>query len=93
MRVEANDQAKSYEAAMLRKIKDAQELEGEAANRLIREAAPPEEARKPASPPGTGRLVDTTAEFSEGAPMIHGARRAPGVSFGSPPPAAPRAPG
>jgi hypothetical protein len=61
MRVEANDQAKSYEAAMLRKIKDAQELEGEAANRLIREAAPPEEARKPASPPGTGRLVDTTA--------------------------------
>lgn len=61
MRVESSDQAKSYEAAMLRKLKDAQEMEGEAVNKLIREAAPPEEARKPASPPGTGRLVDTTA--------------------------------
>ena len=61
MRVDSTDQAQSYEAAMLRRIKDVQKMEGEAANKLIEAAAPPEEARRPAGPPGAGRMVDTYA--------------------------------
>ena len=61
MRVNSSEQSRSYEEAMLRKVKDVQKAEGEAALKLIREAEEAKEVRRPASPPGTGRLVDTTA--------------------------------
>lgn len=61
MRVDSSQQSRSYEEAMLRKVKDVQKAEGEAALKLIREAEPAADARRAASPPGTGRLIDTTA--------------------------------
>lgn len=46
----------SYDVAMLGKIREQQQLEGESAKALIDAAAPPS-----VPPPGTGTLVDDVA--------------------------------
>lgn len=57
MNVSSAGAAKTYEGAMLSKIKSVSKQQGEAAMKLIDAAGPV----KAAAPAGTGKLVNTTA--------------------------------
>ncbi len=61
MNVSAAGGAQSYEGAMLSKIKQVAKQQGEAAMKLIEGSSSGSSPRRAAAPPGTGRMVDTSA--------------------------------